>query len=85
MLPLIFCSLCAQKFWCVRTFLEMTNICNVRATTHVQHYVCATICLCAINLCVCADSESWCARTRAQLRGSTGGQCTGKTVYKLEN
>ena len=25
MFPLIFCSLCAQKFWCVHPFLEMTN------------------------------------------------------------
>ena len=24
MFPLIFCSMCAQEFWCVRTFLEMT-------------------------------------------------------------
>ena len=27
MFPLIFCSLCAQKLWLVRTFLEMTNVC----------------------------------------------------------
>ena len=33
MFPLIFCSLCAQKLWRVRTFLEMTNVC---ATTHEQ-------------------------------------------------
>ena len=31
MFPKIFCSLCAQKLWRVRTFLEMTNVC---ATTH---------------------------------------------------
>ena len=29
MFPLIFCSLCAQKFWCVRTVLEMTYICKL--------------------------------------------------------
>ena len=46
MFPLIFCSLCAQIFWCVRTFLQMTSIC---ATTHLQQYVCATICLCAVS------------------------------------
>ena len=33
MFPLIFCSLCAQKLWRVRTFLEMTNVC---ATTLEQ-------------------------------------------------
>ena len=27
MFPLIFYSMRAQKFWCVQTFLEMTNIC----------------------------------------------------------
>ena len=32
MLPLIFCSLCAQKLWRVRTFLAMTNVC---ATTQL--------------------------------------------------
>ena len=32
MFPLIFCSLCAQKLWRVRTFLEMTNVC---ATTQL--------------------------------------------------
>jgi len=26
-LTLIFCSLCAQKVWCVHTFLEITNMC----------------------------------------------------------
>ena len=31
--PLIFCGRYAQKFWCVRTFLEMSNIC---ATTHEE-------------------------------------------------
>ena len=31
--PLIFCSMCAHKFWCVRPFLEMTNIC---AKTHEE-------------------------------------------------
>ena len=29
MFPIIFCSLCAQKFWCVRTFMEMTYICKL--------------------------------------------------------
>ena len=29
MFPLNFCSLCAQKFWCVRTFLEMTYTCKL--------------------------------------------------------
>ena len=55
MFPLIFCSLCAQKFWYVRAFMEITNIC---AATHVQQYVCATKFLCAVNLCLCAVSES---------------------------
>ena len=58
MFPLIFCSLCAQKFWCVCTFLEMITICNVSAATHVQQYGCATMCLYAVNLCVCAVFES---------------------------
>ena len=31
MFPQVFCSLCAQKLWRVRTFLEMTNVC---AATH---------------------------------------------------
>ena len=65
MRPLIFCSLYAQKFWCVRTFLEMTNIYYICATTHVQQYVYATICLCAVNLCVCAVSES-CVRAHSR-------------------
>ena len=54
---IIFCSLYVQKV-CVRTFLEMTNICNTCEITHVQQCVCSTICLCAVNLCVCAVSES---------------------------
>ena len=29
MLPPIFCSLCAKKFWCGRAFLEMTYICKL--------------------------------------------------------
>jgi len=32
MFPLIFCSLCAQKFWCVCTFLEMTKTCHRRTS-----------------------------------------------------
>ena len=43
----------------------MTNICKISATAHVQQYVCATICLCAVNLCVCAISES-CVRAHAR-------------------
>ena len=62
MFPLTFCSLCAQKFWCMRTFLEMTNIC---ITTHVQQYVCAQ------QIYVCAQSlKAVCTCTRAQLRGT---------------
>jgi len=34
MFLLIFCSLCAQKFWCVRTFLEMTKTCQPRTLIH---------------------------------------------------
>ena len=66
MLPLIFCSRCAQKFWGVHTFLEMTNIC---ATTYVQQYVCG---LCAVNLCMCTVSKS-CVRAHG-LQGNTGGE-----------
>ena len=25
--PSSFCGLCAQNFWCMRTFLEMSDIC----------------------------------------------------------
>ena len=47
----------------------MTNICDICATTHVQQHVCATICLRAVNLWVCAVSES-CVRAH-KLRGNT--------------
>ena len=62
--------MCAEVLVCVSTFLEMTNICNACATTHVQQCVCLTLCLCAENLCVCAVCEN---RVRAHsLEGALG-------------
>jgi len=49
MVPLIFCSLCAQKLWCVRTFLEMTNILLMQNLMRMMY-------LPAVNLCVCTVS-----------------------------
>ena len=40
-------------------FSEMTDICNICATTPVQQYVYASIYLCAVNLCVCVVFESY--------------------------
>ena len=61
MFPLIFCSLCAQIFWCVRTFLEMTNILFMQ---NLMHMIC---------LYACAQSlKAVCAPKRAQLRGNIG-------------
>ena len=51
--------LSALKCWCVRAFLEITNIC---ATTYVQQYFCAQSIYAGAQSLMCA---------RAQLTGNT--------------
>jgi len=63
MFPLIFCGLRAQKFWCVRTFLEMTKTCQPR--TLIRHNVSVRSKFMRVRRKLCA-----------QLRGNTGCKCT---------